>query len=95
MRQTWLLCGSLPFGSEPQSLQVAVSPCWNQALPGVISANLSSDAWTPTTVVAKVHIPVSSLDTSAFPKVPSGRLPTTLRSTTSEREGAFAAAVIH
>ena len=70
MRQTRLLCCSLPIGSEPQSLQVAVSPRWNQPFPGVISANLSSDAWTLATVVVRVHLPVSSSDTSAFPKVP-------------------------
>ena len=47
---------------------VAVSPCWIQALPGVISANLSSDPWTLTTVADRVRLPVSSPITSAFPK---------------------------
>jgi hypothetical protein len=55
------------ISSDQQSLQVAVSPCCIQALPGVISANLSSDAWTPTTVADRVRVPVSSPVTSAFP----------------------------
>ena len=32
------------------SLQVAASPCWESALPDVISASLSPGAWTPTPV---------------------------------------------
>ena len=39
----------LPLYQE--SLQVAARPCWNQALPSVISANLSPDAWTHTPAV--------------------------------------------
>src|SRR6516164_3035190 len=38
------------------------------------SADLFSDAWTPTTVADKVRLPVSSPVTSAFPKSPLGRL---------------------
>ena len=51
-----------------------MSPCWIQALPGVISANLSSDPWTLTTVADRVRLPVSSPITSAFPKSTVGRL---------------------
>ena len=65
---------SLCIRSDPQSLQVAVSPCCIQLLPSVISADLSSDPWTPTTVADKVRVPVSSLVTSAFPKPEQGRL---------------------
>src|SRR3974377_2401368 len=65
---------SLCHSSDPRSLQVAVSPCCIQLLPSVISADLSSDAWTPTTVADRVRFPVSSPATSAFPKVPAGRL---------------------
>ena len=36
------------------------------ALPGVVSANLSPDAWTHTPVVPLVHTPVPSQRTSAF-----------------------------
>src|SRR5260221_14175937 len=57
---------SLCLGSDPQSLQVAVSPCCIQVLPFVISANLSSDPWTPTTVPDRFHLPVSYPTTSAF-----------------------------
>jgi len=37
------------FASLEESLQVATSPCCHRDLPDVISANLSSDAWSPTT----------------------------------------------
>jgi len=65
---------SLCRSSDPRSLQVAVSPCCIQLLPSVISADLSSDPWTPTTVVDKVRLPVSSPVTSAFPNSSLGRL---------------------
>ena len=65
---------SLCRSSDPRSSQVAVSPCCIQLLPSVISADLSSDAWTPTTVVDKVRLPVSSPVTSAFPNTSLGRL---------------------
>jgi hypothetical protein len=44
-----LTASVLPLYHE--SLQVAARPCWKQALPSVISANLSLDAWTHTPVV--------------------------------------------
>ena len=47
------------------------------ALLGIISANLSPDAWTHTPVVPLVHIPVSSQETSAFATSGPARLPTT------------------
>jgi hypothetical protein len=56
-----------------RSLQVAVSPCWESDLPGVVSANLSSRAWTPTPAALVVHLPVSSHKTTAFPTLGSGR----------------------
>jgi hypothetical protein len=46
---------------------------------------LSSDAWPPTAVVDKVHVPVSSPVTSAFPQSDGVGCSTKLRSTTSER----------
>ncbi len=55
------------FRSEAQSLSVAVSPDWTEAFPGVISANLSSDAWPLTPAVRAVHMLVSSHSASAFP----------------------------
>ena len=68
-----------------RSLQVATSPCWELALPGVISANLSLDAWPPTPAVPMVHVPVSSHRTSAFPPLGQGRHLATSRTTTSAR----------
>ena len=64
-----------PFGNRAsfgRSLQVAVSPCWEWDLPDVISACLSPRAWTPIPAALEVHIPVSSLEASAFP--PLGRV---------------------
>jgi len=49
-----------------RSLQVAASPCWAKALPGVVSANLSLRAWTPTPVAPVVQVPVTSHETTAF-----------------------------
>jgi len=37
------------IASLEESLQVATSPCCHRDLPDVISASLSSDAWSPTT----------------------------------------------
>jgi hypothetical protein len=51
------------------SLQVAASPCWSMALPDVISADLSLDAWTCPTVVREVPMAVTSLPASAFPEL--------------------------
>ena len=50
------------------SLQVAVSPCWMVVLPNVSSACLSQDAWVMIPAAHQVHMPVSSLMSSAFPK---------------------------
>ena len=54
-------------------MQVAVSPCWEEDVPDVISAHLSLRAWTPTPVALEVLVPVSSLKTSAFPSFGPGR----------------------
>lgn len=62
----WLLA---LFG---RSLQVAVSPCWEWDFPDVSSACLSPRAWTPIPAALEVHLPVSSLEASAFP--PLGRV---------------------
>ncbi len=58
---------SLCFRSDAQSSSVAVSPDWKEALPGVVSAHLSSDAWSLTPAVRVVHMLVSSHSASAFP----------------------------
>jgi hypothetical protein len=55
------------LGLDSGSLQVAASPCWNAHLPDVISANLSLVAWIHVTAVCRVHLPISSPTSSAFP----------------------------
>jgi hypothetical protein len=49
------------------SLQVAASPCWEMALPDVVSADLSPDAWPSLPADSHVALPISSRVTSAFP----------------------------
>src|SRR5271169_4481265 len=48
----WLFFPSA-LASCKKSSQVASSPCCHRDLPDVISANLSSDAWSPTTAVPR------------------------------------------
>jgi len=57
---------SLGCPSARGSVQVVARPWWAVALPGVLSAPLSPDAWTHTPAVPLVHPPVSSQGTSAF-----------------------------
>jgi hypothetical protein len=59
--------------SDARSVQVAVSPCWEEDLPDVISAHPSLRAWTPTPAARGVHLPVSSSTTAAFPSFGPGR----------------------
>ena len=59
--------------SNNGSVQVAVSPCWEEDLPDVLSAHPSLRAWTSTPAAPEVHLPVSSLKTSAFPPFGPGR----------------------
>jgi hypothetical protein len=68
-----------------KSLQVAVSPCWELALPDVISANLSPDAWIHTPAAPVVHLLVSSHRASAFPTYTQGRRSAYIRTVTSVR----------
>jgi len=65
------------------SLQVAASPCWEMALPDVISADLSPDAWAPTPAALTVHLLVSSHEASAFPTLGTGRRSTNTHTATS------------
>ena len=73
MRQTCCPPSSFGIASHGGSLQVAVSPCWAQALPDVISANPSPRVWTPTPAAPRVHAPVTSPRTLAFPALGPGR----------------------
>jgi hypothetical protein len=72
-------CASPPPSSclggplNTRSVQVAVSPCWEEDLPDVVSAHLSLRAWTPTPAARVVHLPVSSHTTAAFPPFGPGR----------------------
>jgi hypothetical protein len=59
--------------SNTRSVQVAVSPCWEEDLPGVLSAHLSLRAWTSTPAAPVVLMPVSSHGTTAFPTCGTGR----------------------
>ena len=59
--------------SDSGSVQVAVSPCWEEDLPDVFSAHLSLRAWTPTPAARVVPVPVSSHTTAAFPSFGPGR----------------------
>jgi len=51
MRRSCQLSSPSVVASFEESTQVATSPCCQQDLPDVISANPSSDAWSPTTTV--------------------------------------------
>jgi len=85
MRQTKSLPPPSALASVGGSLQVAASPCWEMALPDVISADLSLGAWTPTPAVPMVHLLVSSHGATASPALGPGRQPTTFRTATSVR----------
>lgn len=56
-----------------RSLQVAVSPCCAAVLPDVISADPSLRVWTSTPAALRVHVPVTSPETMAFPQWRQGR----------------------
>jgi len=81
------------FPLDNRSTQVAVSPCWVEDLPDVLSAHPSLRAWTPTPAALEVRVPVSSPKTSAFPSFGPGRRST--KSVQRFQSGAlFEAAVI-
>jgi hypothetical protein len=75
-----LMCQSCPllltslFTLVSRSLQFGPPSAGGQDLPGVISANPSMDAWTPTPADSVVLLPVSSHQASAFPPLAQGRL---------------------
>jgi hypothetical protein len=59
--------------SDTRSVQVVVSPCWEEDLPDVVSAQPPLRAWPSPPAAPEVHMPVSSLTTSAFPPFGPGR----------------------
>src|SRR5262249_1622779 len=85
---------SLGGPSVRRSVQVVARPCWAVALPGVLSALLSPDAWTHTPAVPLVHPPVSSQRTSAFAALEPAR-PATGSVQRLPHGDAIGAAVIH
>jgi hypothetical protein len=69
MRQTSPLSGPTLCGLVPESLQVAACPCWEEALPDVVSS-ISMEVLGPVPRRASaVPLPVSSRRTSASPYV--------------------------
>jgi len=69
MRQTSTLSRPTHYGLVRKSLQVAACPCWEEALPEVISP-ICVEALGPVPRRASaVHLPVSSRRTSASPHV--------------------------
>src|SRR5262245_10528806 len=68
----------------PNLVPVIFAGCYrpllvNRSFPDVISASPSQDAWAPTTTVCRLHLPVTSPATSAFPKRAIGRRTVTFR----------------
>jgi hypothetical protein len=80
--------------SDSGSMQVAVSPCWEEDLPDVVSAPPALRAWTPTPAALEVHMPVTSPTTSAFPPCGPGRR-STMPVQRLQHGALFEAAVIH
>ena len=94
MRQTESLPPPTVVALVGGSSQVAASPCWETALPDVISASLSLDARAPVAAVCGVHLPVSSPASSAFPVLSQVGSPANTHSSNFTVEGNFATAAI-
>jgi len=75
----------LRFHTRPVVLAAWTTHGWSRDLPDVTLANLSLDASSPTPAAPKVLAPVSSLWTSAFPELATGRRLATFRAATSAR----------
>src|SRR5215472_3635290 len=80
-----MLCFTLPSGSGPQSLQVAVSPCCIQVLPSVISQIFPRIPGPLPRWLTRCSYPFLPLSHRPSPNSQRVGLTTTLRSTTSER----------
>ena len=88
MRQTKTLPRPCFVGLYPGSSQVAVSPCWELALPDVISTVCVQALGPIPRRVRPVHLPVSSRTTSASPhegQVRHANIPPALQLLTGER----------
>ena len=75
----------LRFHTRPVVCAAWTTHGWSRDLPDVTLANLSLDASSPTPAAPKVLAPVSSLWTSAFPKLATGRRLAMFRAATSAR----------
>lgn len=73
MRQTCCPPAGFGIASRGRSLQLAVSHCWAQALPDVISANPSPRVWPLLRLPPWVLAPVASPQALAFPALGPGR----------------------
>ena len=94
MRQSSTLLAASVIPSDSGSMQVAVSPCWEEDLPDVVSAHPSLRAWTPTPAALEVRMPVSSPKTAAFPPFGPGRR-STMPVQRLQHGALFEAAVVH
>jgi hypothetical protein len=80
--------------SDPGSMQVVVSPCWQMARPGVISAVLVEAPGPLPRGVPLVHVLVSSHRASASPHRPQVRHTQRISAMQLQRRKDFGAAVI-
>src|SRR5499427_5345727 len=80
-----MLCFTLPSGSDPQSLQVAVSPCCIQVLPSVIPQIFPRIPGPLPRWLTRCSYPFLPLSHRPSPKSKRVGLTTSLSSTTSER----------
>ena len=67
LRQTSTLSRPMRCGLAHESLQVAAGPCWEEALPDVLSSICVEVLGPVPRRVSSVHLPVSSRRTSASP----------------------------
>ena len=89
----WLFFPSA-LASFKKSSQVATSPCCQRDLPDVISANLSSDAWSPTTAVPQGAFTCFFLRAIGLPQQRCGSASRLKPANTTSRGSVFEAADI-
>jgi hypothetical protein len=82
MRQTSTLQPASAMPRTDGLCRLLPVPCWAQALPDVISANLSPRVWTSTPAAPRVHVPVTSPRT-CLPRVRTGSARRVYPTTTS------------
>ena len=95
MRQTKTLPLTPALASFSGSLQVAASPCWEMALPDIISAILAQVLGPLPRSVLLVHLLASSQETTASPQTSQVRHTKLSLQCSFNRGIYFGAAVIH